>query len=87
VNVCRADHHTERDAPSVRNKVALRARFSFIRRIVADFVAPFLLGWKPSLKRRVPTLFGRLRQGDPRAPGAAAPRLLPPATHASAAST
>jgi hypothetical protein len=87
VNVCRAEHHAERDAPSVRNKVALRARFSFIRRILADFVAPLLPGWKPSPKRHVPTLFGRLGQGDPRAPGAAAPRLLPPATHASAAST
>ena len=44
VDVCRAEHHTERDAPSVRNKVALRALLSllaFIRRILADFVAPF----------------------------------------------
>jgi len=50
VNVCRADHHTERDAPSVRNKVALRARFSFIRRIVADFVAPLFAGMEAESK-------------------------------------
>src|SRR3712207_4431023 len=44
VYVCRTEHHAELDAPSVRNKVALRARFSFIRRILADFVAPLFAG-------------------------------------------
>jgi hypothetical protein len=50
VNVCRAEHHAERDAPSVRNKVALRARLSFIRRILADFVAPPLAGMEAESK-------------------------------------
>src|SRR5215208_3364007 len=87
VDVCRAEHHTERDASSVRNNMALRARFSFIRRIRSGFWAPFWPGWKPSLNKRAPTLSGRLRQGDSRAPGADALRALPPATHAIAAST
>src|SRR5215217_3706968 len=51
VDVCRAEHHTERDAPSVRNKVALRARFSFIRRILADLVAPLLAGMEAESKQ------------------------------------
>src|SRR5215204_4251612 len=51
------------------------------------FGPPFWQGWKPSLNKRAPTLSGRLRQGDSRAPGADAPRALPPATHAIAAST
>jgi hypothetical protein len=51
VNVCRARHHTERDAPSVRNKVALRARFSFIRRILAGFRAPLLAGMEAESKQ------------------------------------
>jgi hypothetical protein len=50
VNVCRAEHHTERDAPSVRNKVALRALLSFIRRIVAGFLAPLLAGMEAESK-------------------------------------
>ena len=37
VDVCRAEHHTERDASSVRNTVALGARFSFICRISSGF--------------------------------------------------
>src|SRR5829696_2650252 len=41
VDVCRAEHHTERDASSVRNNMALRARFSFIRRIRSGFWPPF----------------------------------------------
>ena len=44
VNVRRADHRAERDAPSVRNKVALRALLSLIRRILAGFRAPLLAG-------------------------------------------
>ena len=50
VNVCSADHHTERDAPWVRNKVALRACFSFIRRILAGFRAPLLAGMEAESK-------------------------------------
>jgi hypothetical protein len=44
VDVCRAEHHTERDASSIRNKVALRARFSFICRIRSGFCAPLFAG-------------------------------------------
>jgi hypothetical protein len=51
VDVCRADHHTERDAPSVRNKVALRALLSFIRRILAGFRAPLLAGMEAESKQ------------------------------------
>jgi hypothetical protein len=51
VDVCRANHHTERDAPPVRNTMALRARFSFIRRILADFVAPLLAGMEAESKQ------------------------------------
>src|SRR3954465_2159655 len=35
VGIGGAEHYRKRDAPSVRNKVALRARFSLIRRILA----------------------------------------------------
>ena len=88
VDVCCAEHHTERDASSVRNKVALGARFSFICRIRSGFWGPLLAGMLAESKfKRAPTLSGRLRQDDPRAPGAAASRPLPPATHASVAST
>jgi hypothetical protein len=38
------EHYRERDAPSVRNKVALRALLSFIRRIRSGFCAPLLAG-------------------------------------------
>jgi hypothetical protein len=51
VDVCRAEHHTERDAPSVRNKVALRARLSFIRRILAGFCAPLFAGMEAESKQ------------------------------------
>src|SRR5829696_800346 len=51
VNVCSADHHAERDASSVRNKVALRARFSFIRRILAGLCAPLLVGMEAESKQ------------------------------------
>jgi hypothetical protein len=37
-------HHRERDASSVRNKVALRALLSFIRRIRSGFWTPLLAG-------------------------------------------
>src|SRR3712207_5137628 len=42
VDVCGAEHYRERDAPSVRNNVALRARFAFIRRIGPGLLAPLL---------------------------------------------
>jgi hypothetical protein len=51
------------------------------------FGPPFWPGCSPNPNKRTPTLSGRLRQDDPRAPGAAASRPLPPATHASVAST
>jgi hypothetical protein len=51
------------------------------------FVPPFWPGCSPSLKKRAPTLCGRLRQGDPRALGVVAPIPLPLATPAIAAST
>ena len=44
VDVCGREHYRERDAPSVRNKVALRALLSFICRILAGFWAPLLAG-------------------------------------------
>lgn len=49
------------------------------------FAPPFWPGCSPSPKKRAPTLFGRLRQDGPKAPGAAAPRPLPLATRAIAA--
>ena len=44
VDVCGREHYREWDAPSVRNKVALRALLSFIRRIRYSFRAPLLAG-------------------------------------------
>jgi hypothetical protein len=44
VDVGSADSYRERDAVPVRNKVALRARFSLIRRIRSGVVAPLLAG-------------------------------------------
>jgi hypothetical protein len=44
VDVCGTEHYRQRDASSVRNKVALRARFSLICRILAGFWAPLLAG-------------------------------------------
>src|SRR3712207_27785 len=40
VDVCRRVSHRERDAASVDHKVALRALFAFIRRILAGLLAP-----------------------------------------------
>ena len=45
-----ARHHRQRDAPSVRNKVALRARFSLIRWILASFLAPLFAGMEAESK-------------------------------------
>src|SRR4029453_1888128 len=44
MDVGRGKHHRQRDTPSVRNKVALRALLSLIRRILAGFWAPLLAG-------------------------------------------
>jgi hypothetical protein len=44
MDVGSAKHHRQRDAPSVRNKVALGALLSFIRRILTGFWAPLLAG-------------------------------------------
>src|SRR5215210_7995536 len=44
VDVCCAEHYRQRDAPSVRNKVALRALLCFICRIRSGFCAPLLAG-------------------------------------------
>jgi hypothetical protein len=44
VDVCGGEHYRQWDASSVRNKVALRARFSLIRRIRSGFRAPLLAG-------------------------------------------
>src|SRR5215207_10841731 len=45
VDVWRSDHHRQRDAASVdHKKVALRARFSLIRRIRTALLAPLLAG-------------------------------------------
>ena len=40
VDVCRAEHHTERDAYSVPNNMALRALLSLIRRIRSSLFGP-----------------------------------------------
>src|SRR3712207_371821 len=40
MDVCRRVSHRERDAASVDHKVALRALFAFIRRILAGLLAP-----------------------------------------------
>src|SRR5918994_5318494 len=50
VGIGGGEHHAERDAPSVRNNVALRARFSLIRRILAGFCAPLLAGMEAESK-------------------------------------
>src|SRR5688572_17114247 len=50
VNVGPARHQRQRDAPSVRNKVALRARFSLIRWILAGFLAPLFAGMEAESK-------------------------------------
>lgn len=44
VDVGGGERYGERDAPSVRNKVALRARFAAIRRVLSDLLAPLLAG-------------------------------------------
>jgi hypothetical protein len=44
VDVCGTEHSRQRDASSVRNKVALRARFSLIRRIRSGLCTPLLAG-------------------------------------------
>jgi hypothetical protein len=86
VDVCCAEHHRERDAPSVRNRVALRALLSLIRRIRSGFWAPFWPGWKPNLVMHAPTLSGRPSRGGPEELSAAFPTLRPHAIPSSVAS-
>ena len=50
MDVGRSKHHRQWDTSSVRNKVALRARFSFICRIRAGFCAPLSVK-DPRVKR------------------------------------
>ena len=87
VDVCSLEHYGERDAPSVRNNVALRARFSFIRRTLGPlFGPPFLRVRSPSPRRPAPTRCRRLGLGGPKAPDATLPTLRPPASRAASAS-
>src|SRR5215208_742032 len=51
VDVGCSKHHRQRDASSVRNKVALRARFSLICRILSGFSAPLLAGMEAESKQ------------------------------------
>jgi hypothetical protein len=44
VYVCGSEHHRERNASSVRNNMALRARLCLIRRIRSGLLAPLLAG-------------------------------------------
>ena len=44
MDVCGRESYRERHASSVRNKVAFRARFAAIRRVLADLLAPLLAG-------------------------------------------
>jgi hypothetical protein len=44
VDVCGAEYYRERDASSVRNNMALRARLCLIRRIRSGLLAPLLAG-------------------------------------------
>jgi hypothetical protein len=51
VDVGCTKHHRRRDASSVRNKVALGARFSSIRRILCGFCAPLVAGMEAESKQ------------------------------------
>jgi hypothetical protein len=86
VDVCGREHYRQWDAPSVRNKVALRALLSFIRGIRSGFWAPFWQGWKPNLVRHAPTLSGRPLRGGREGFGAASPTRLHHAILSSVAS-
>lgn len=82
------EHCGERDAPSVRHNVALRARFATMRRIRPGFSAPFLRARSPNPAKPSPTRSGRPPRGGPGAPDATlSTTRSPPARHASAAST
>jgi len=69
VDVCCGEHYREWDAPSVRNKVALRALLSFIRRILAGFWSPLLAGMEAestqarsqSIRSASPRRFSKMR--------------------------
>jgi hypothetical protein len=87
VDVCGAEHYRQWDAPSVRNKVALRARFSLICRIRCGFWAPFWQEWKPNRVKHAPTLSGQLLQGGREELGATLPTLRPLAIPSGASSS
>jgi hypothetical protein len=86
VGVCCTEHYRQWDAPSVRNKVALRPLLSFVRRIRSGSWAPFWQGWKPNRVRPAPTLFGRPLRGGREELGAASPTPRPLATPSGVAS-
>jgi hypothetical protein len=86
VDVRGCEHYREWDAPSVRNKVALRALLSFIRRIRSGFRAPFWQGWKPNRVKHAPTLSGRPPRDGQEELGAASPTPRPLAIPSSVAS-
>ena len=81
-----AESYRERDAVAVRNRVALRARLSLIRRIRAGMVVPFWPARLPSPKRHAPNLSALPLPIGPTAPDADAPTPPPLATRAASAS-
>src|SRR5829696_9584785 len=86
VDVCCGEHHRERDASSVRNKVALGALLCFIRRIRSGFWAPLWPGWKPNRVRHAPSRSARPPRGGREELGAASPIPQPLATPSGVAS-
>jgi hypothetical protein len=75
MDVGRGEHYCQWDAVSVRNKVALRARFSFIRRILAGFCPPFWPVCSPSPNRHAPSLAARPLRAGRATPDGASPTL------------
>jgi hypothetical protein len=87
VDVCGAEDYRERDASLVCHNMALRARFSLIRRIRAGSLSPL---FADTLAESRETLSQSIRSASPGGPGApdvVLPTLLPPASRASVAST
>jgi len=64
VYVCGRERYRERDTPSVRNKVALRALLSFIHRIRSGFCSPFWRRCSPNRVRHAPSRSSRPLQDD-----------------------
>ena len=73
---CR-DSHRERDALALDHKMALRARFAAIRRILPGFSAPPLRRRSKNPTRRVTSQCDRLGRGGLTRPGATYARLRP----------